>query len=75
MPISSLGTLQMQKAHTLYRDHVIHFEQNADGFWRVTAVSHRYNGSPLLPPGFNYPDRATAERYAKLAIDGQLTAH
>jgi hypothetical protein len=33
------------------------------------------NGSRLLPPGFHYLDRATAELYAKAAIDYQLCTY
>jgi hypothetical protein len=62
----------LQKARAVYSHHYIDLEQGADQQWRVTAVTHSYNGSRLLLPGFCYPDRATAEQYAKLAIDAQL---
>ena len=61
-----------QKARTLYRDYFIDLEQPAGQNWHVISVTHTYNGSSLLPPGFNYPDRTTAEEYARAAIDGQL---
>ena len=35
----------MQKAHALYRQHVIKLEQNAEERWRITAINHSYNGS------------------------------
>ena len=65
----------MQKADALYRQHVIKLEQNAEQQWRVTAITHSYNGSRLLLPGFHYLDRATAELYAKAAIDYQLCTY
>jgi hypothetical protein len=44
--------------------------------WRVFAITHRITGETLLPPGsfnnVNYADRATAEQYAKAAINFQL---
>jgi len=63
-----------QKARALYRHYFIDLEQDADQQWRVTAVTHSYVGPKLLPPGFRYPDRTTAEQYAKLAIDAQLSS-
>ncbi len=59
-------------ARTVHRDYFIDFEQDADGCWRVATITHCYRGPALLPPGFRYPDRATAEKYAQVAIDVQL---
>jgi hypothetical protein len=61
-----------QKARALHRHHFIELEQNADENWVVTSITSGFTGSSLLPPGFNYPDRALAERYARAAIDVQL---
>jgi len=63
-----------QKARALHRNYFIDLEQNADRNWIVIAITHTYDGSSLLPPGFNYPGRALAERYAQAAIDLQLSA-
>ena len=74
MPISSpeMGTVTtLQTERSVYRSYFIDFEQDADGSWHVVGITHCYNDSALFPPAFKYPDRATAERYAKLAIDGQ----
>ena len=64
-----------QKARSLHRNYVIALETNADKNWVVTAITHFRTGSSLLPPGFNYSDRALAERYAKAAIDVQVSGH
>ena len=57
---------------TLHREYFIDFEQVEQG-WRVAAISHSRTGRSLLPPAFSYPDEATAEQYAKVAIDQQLS--
>jgi hypothetical protein len=62
------------KAHTLHRGYLIELQQNTDQNWVVIAITHTYTGRRLLPPGFNYPDRALAERYVNAAIDLQLAA-
>jgi hypothetical protein len=56
-----------------YRDHFTDLEQDARGWWRAVAITHSHKGSSLLPPAFSYPDQATAEQYAKAAIDTQLS--
>ena len=61
----------MSKARALYRDYYIDLEEDAQ-LWRVAAIMHRITGQTLLPPGFNYADRATVEQYAKAAIDLQV---
>jgi hypothetical protein len=58
-------------ASACYRHYFIDLVQDADR-WRVVGLTHHVNGRALLPPGFTYPDKATAEQYAKLAIDSQL---
>jgi len=63
-----------QKAHAFHRNYFIDLEQNADRNWIVIAITHSCDGSMRLPSGFNYPDRALAERYAPAAIDLQLSA-
>jgi hypothetical protein len=65
----------LQRARALHRDYYIDLEQNADQNWVVTAITHGYGGSNLLPPGFQYPDQALARRYAEAAMDFQLSAH
>jgi hypothetical protein len=62
----------MTHARTIYRDFFMDFAKDATG-WRVVAITHSYSGRTLLPPAFHYPDLAIAERYAKAAIDGQLS--
>lgn len=64
-----------QKVRALHRGYFIELEQNANQNWIVTAITHSRLGSDLLTPGFNYPDQALAEPYAKAAIDVQLSAH
>ena len=61
----------MVRATTLHRNYYIDLEQDAQG-WRVVAITHSLTGRSLLPPGFNYPDRMTANKYAKAATDMQL---
>jgi len=61
------------KTQTLHRNYFIDLARDAQG-WHVTAITHRISGSSLLPPGFRYPDQATVERYAKAAVDAQLSA-
>jgi hypothetical protein len=74
MPISSREILAMStKAQTLHGNYFINLEQDSQG-WHVTAINHGINGWRLLPPGFSYPDQATAEQYAKAAIDVQHSA-
>ena len=73
MPISSPDILAMSStAKAVHRNYFIDLEQDADGCWRVLAITHCYRGPSLLAPGFRYPDRATAEKYAHAAIDVQL---
>jgi hypothetical protein len=60
-------------AKAVHRNYFIDLVQDdADGSWRVLAIIPCYRGPALLPPGFRYPDRATAEKYAQAAIDAQL---
>lgn len=61
----------MTSARTLHCGYFIDLEQDIQG-WLVRTITHSLTGRPLLPPGFRYPDRATAELYAQAAIDGQL---
>ena len=62
----------MTSATALYRNYSIDLAQDVQG-WRVVSVTHCVIGSRLLPPAFCYPDRSTAERYARAAIDMQLS--
>jgi hypothetical protein len=62
----------MPTARTLHREYFTDLDQVARG-WRVVEIVHSRTGKSLLPPAFNYPDQATAERYAKAAIDQQLS--
>ncbi len=62
----------MSSACTLYRNYFIHLEHDAQR-WRVVAIVHSLTGRALLPPAFNYLERAEAERRAKAAIDLQLS--
>jgi hypothetical protein len=74
MPISSQEISVMStKAQTLHSNYFVDLEQDAQG-WHVTAITHGINGWRLLPPGFRYPDQATAEQYAKAGIDVQHSA-
>lgn len=57
----------------LHRNFFIDLAQNADRNWVVTKITHSLTGASLLPPGFNYPDPASAERYARAAVDTQLS--
>jgi hypothetical protein len=59
-------------ARVLYRDYLIDLKQDDKG-WRVTSIAHSLNKWIVRPPVFHYPDQTTAERYAKAAIDEQLT--
>jgi hypothetical protein len=73
MPISSQETSAMStKARAVYRNCLIELAQDAQG-WLVTGITHIVSGSSLLPPGVRYLDRASAEQYAKAAIDAQLS--
>jgi hypothetical protein len=62
----------MSHATALYRNYFIELEGDADR-WRVVAIAHSVNRSRLLPPAFNYSDRAEPERFARAAIDVQLS--
>jgi hypothetical protein len=62
----------MTHARTIYRDYFMDFAKDPMG-WRVVAITHSLTGRTLLPPAFLYPDLAIAERYARAAIDGQLS--
>ena len=62
----------MPTARALHREYFIDLEQDAQG-WRVVAITYSRTGRSLLPPAFSYPDQATAEQYAKAAIDQQLS--
>jgi hypothetical protein len=62
----------MTSATALYRNYSIDLAQDVQG-WRVVSVTHCVIGTRLLPPAFFYPDRSTAERYARAAIDMQLS--
>ena len=64
--------INMTSARILYRNYFIHLEHDAQR-WRVVAIIHSLTGRGLLPPAFNYLERAEAERYAKAAIDVQLS--
>jgi hypothetical protein len=58
----------------LHRNYFIDLAQNADQNLVLTKITHSLTGASLLPPGFNYPDQALAEQYARAAIDTQLSA-
>jgi hypothetical protein len=58
----------------LHRNYFIDLAQSADHNWVVTKITHSLTGVSLLPPGFNYPDHALAEQYARAAVDMQLSA-
>jgi hypothetical protein len=73
LPVGPLE-ISMTNARTIHRDFFIDYAIHA-GKWRVVAITHSLTGQALLPPTFNYPDLETAERYAKAAIDGQLSKH
>jgi hypothetical protein len=62
----------MTHARTIYRDYLMDFANGPMG-WRIVAIAHSLAGRTLLPPAFLYPDLAITERYAKAAIDGQLS--
>lgn len=62
----------MMTTRTVHRDFLIDLVPDAQG-WRVTAITHAFNGSSLPPPAFYYSDRATAERYAQGLIDVQVS--
>jgi hypothetical protein len=64
----------MTNASALHRHYFIDLEEDAQG-WRVVAITHSVKGSSLLPPAFFHPDRATAEQYARAAIEVQLSGH
>ena len=61
----------MTDARTIYRDFFMDFTTEKRR-WRIVAITHSLTGRTLLPPALNYPGLATAERYAKAAIDEQL---
>ena len=61
----------MTNARTIYRDFFMDFATEKRR-WRIVAITHSLTGRTLLPPALNYPGLATAERYAKAAIDEQL---
>jgi hypothetical protein len=71
-PLGGIASPHISKARVIHRDHFIELEQDAQ-VWRVVAIIHSLKKSRLLPPAFNYPDQATAERYARAAIDSQLS--
>jgi hypothetical protein len=58
----------MTGATGLHRNYFIDLEDDGER-WRVVAITHSVDRSSLLPPAFNYSDRAEAERYARVAID------
>ena len=62
----------MTSVRTLHRNYVINLEHDGQR-WRVVGITHSLTGRALLPPGFYYLERAEAERYAKAAIDVQLS--
>ena len=43
------------------------------GRFQRAQDTHSVKGTSLLPAAFFYPDRATAEQYARAAIDVQLS--
>lgn len=64
---------QRGTARVIHSNYSIDLEHDAQG-WRVIAITHCINGSSLVPPAFNYPDQAWAERYARGVISMQLSA-
>jgi hypothetical protein len=63
------------KAQTLHRNYFIDLAEDAQGWWRVTAITHSINGSSLLSIAPRFPNRAIAEQRAKAAIDVQLAGY
>ena len=63
----------MSSVTALYRNYCIQLVEDDAQRWRVVAIAHSLNGRSLVPPAFNYPGRTLAERYAKAAIDLQLS--
>lgn len=61
----------MTTARIVHRNYFIDLTKDAQG-WRVVAITHNGTGQALLTPAFYYVGRATAEQYAKAAIDVQL---
>jgi hypothetical protein len=62
----------MSRATALHRNYFIDLEEVA-ARWRVIAITHSVNRSSLLPPAFNFSERAEAEQHARAAIDVQLS--
>jgi len=62
------GRCRVRKVAWPYRGYFINSAYDSEG-WHVTTITHSISGSSLLPPGFRYPGQATAEQYAKAAID------
>jgi hypothetical protein len=67
-----IGGQKHGTARVFHGDYFIDLEHDTQ-CWRVIAVTHGLNGSRLLPPAFSYPDRSTAEQYARAAISVQLS--
>ena len=70
LPVVQTLEINMSSATALYRNYSIDLAQDVQG-WRVVGVTHCVMGSRLLPPAFCYPDRSTAQRYARAAVDAQ----
>jgi hypothetical protein len=63
----------MKTARIHHGEYFIDLERNAYS-WRIVAITHHPSGSFLpLVPAFFYPDRTTAEQYARAAIDNLTT--
>jgi hypothetical protein len=69
-PLAKLGE-RMKTGRILHREYFIDLERNAYS-WRIAAITHRLGKSFLQAPAFFYPDQATAEEWARAAIDSHL---
>ena len=68
--LAKLGE-RMKTRRILHREYFIDLERNVYS-WRIVAISHRLENSPLPAPTFFYPTQAAAERYARAAIESHL---
>jgi len=63
----------MKTARIHHREYFIDLERNVYS-WRIAAITHHPSGSFLpLVVAFFFPDRTTAEQYARAAIDNLTT--
>jgi hypothetical protein len=64
----------MKTTRFLHGEYTIELERNAYG-WQIAAITHRPSGSFLPAPDFYYPDRETAEQWARIAADSLPPTH